>query len=97
VGPDLRHQQRRVTDFPRWLFNSAFVSTVLTVSRVFLDSLAGYALAGSTSAAVGSFSASSSPRRRAAHPALSDLETARAVQQLSGDDLAISVDATGYS
>jgi multiple sugar transport system permease protein len=28
-----------------WLFNSAFVSTVLTVSRVFLDSLAGYALA----------------------------------------------------
>ena len=34
-----------VTDFPRWLFNSAFVSTVLTVSRVFLDSLAGYALA----------------------------------------------------
>lgn len=34
-----------VTDFPRWLFNSAFVSTVLTIARVFLDSLAGYALA----------------------------------------------------
>jgi multiple sugar transport system permease protein len=34
-----------VTDFPRWLFNSAFVSTVITIGRVFLDSLAGYALA----------------------------------------------------
>jgi multiple sugar transport system permease protein len=34
-----------VTDFPRWLFNSAFVSTMITIGRVFLDSLAGYALA----------------------------------------------------
>jgi multiple sugar transport system permease protein len=34
-----------VTDIPRWFFNSAFVAIVLTISRVFLDSLAGYALA----------------------------------------------------
>ncbi len=34
-----------VTDFPRWLFNSAFLSVTITVGRVFLDSLAGYALA----------------------------------------------------
>lgn len=34
-----------VTDIPRWLFNSVFVSVCLTVARVFLDSLAGYALA----------------------------------------------------
>jgi len=33
------------TDFPRWLFNSVFVSVCITVGRVFLDSLAGYALA----------------------------------------------------
>jgi multiple sugar transport system permease protein len=34
-----------VTDFPRWLFNSAFVSVLVTAGRVALDSLAGYALA----------------------------------------------------
>jgi multiple sugar transport system permease protein len=34
-----------VTDFPRWLFNSAFLSVTITIGRVFLDSLAGYALA----------------------------------------------------
>jgi multiple sugar transport system permease protein len=34
-----------VTDFPRWLFNSAFVAVTITIGRVFLDSLAGYALA----------------------------------------------------
>lgn len=34
-----------VTDFPRWLFNSAFLAVVITIGRVFLDSLAGYALA----------------------------------------------------
>jgi multiple sugar transport system permease protein len=34
-----------VTDFPLWFFNSALVAIILTVSRVFLDSLAGYALA----------------------------------------------------
>jgi multiple sugar transport system permease protein len=33
------------TDFPRWVFNSVFVSVCITVGRVFLDSLAGYALA----------------------------------------------------
>lgn len=33
------------TDFPRWLFNSVFVSVCITLGRVFLDSLAGYALA----------------------------------------------------
>ena len=32
-------------DFVRWLFNSAFISTSITLGRVFLDSLAGYALA----------------------------------------------------
>jgi multiple sugar transport system permease protein len=34
-----------VTDIPRWLFNSAFVAAMVTVARVVLDSLAGYALA----------------------------------------------------
>ncbi len=34
-----------VTDFPRWLANSALVSVLITGGRVFLDSLAGYALA----------------------------------------------------
>ncbi|MDA8297804.1 MAG: carbohydrate ABC transporter permease [Actinomycetota bacterium] len=34
-----------VTDFPRWLVNSIFVSVVLTISHVGLDSMAGYALA----------------------------------------------------
>ncbi|HUB70626.1 MAG TPA: carbohydrate ABC transporter permease [Acidimicrobiales bacterium] len=34
-----------VADVPRWLFNSAFVAVIITISRVFLDSLAGYALA----------------------------------------------------
>ena len=34
-----------VTDFPRWFLNSVFVATAITLGRVFLDSLAGYALA----------------------------------------------------
>jgi multiple sugar transport system permease protein len=33
------------TDFPRWLFNSVVVAVLVTIGRVFLDSLAGYALA----------------------------------------------------
>lgn len=33
------------TDFPRWLMNSVVVTVLVTVGRVFLDSLAGYALA----------------------------------------------------
>jgi multiple sugar transport system permease protein len=33
------------TAFPRWLFNSVVVTIVVTVGRVFFDSLAGYALA----------------------------------------------------
>lgn len=31
-------------DFPLWFFNSVFVSVTVTLSRVFFDSLAGYAL-----------------------------------------------------
>lgn len=31
--------------FPRWLFNSVVVATLVTLGRVFLDTLAGYALA----------------------------------------------------
>ncbi len=38
-------QTASVTDIPRWLFNSAFVAAMITVARVVLDSLAGYALA----------------------------------------------------
>ena len=34
-----------ITDVPRWLFNSAFVATSITLASVFLASLAGYALA----------------------------------------------------
>lgn len=33
------------TDFPLWFFNSATVAVLVTVGRVFFDSLAGYALA----------------------------------------------------
>jgi multiple sugar transport system permease protein len=33
------------TNFPLWTLNSLFVSAAITVGRVFLDSLAGYALA----------------------------------------------------
>jgi multiple sugar transport system permease protein len=33
------------TDFPRWALNSILVTLFVTVGRVFLDSLAGYALA----------------------------------------------------
>jgi multiple sugar transport system permease protein len=32
-------------DLPRWAFNSAVVTTFVTLGRLFLDSLAGYALA----------------------------------------------------
>jgi multiple sugar transport system permease protein len=34
-----------VSDFPRWFMNSVFVSTAITLGRVFFDSLAGYSLA----------------------------------------------------
>ncbi len=34
-----------VADFPRWMLNSLIVSLFITAGRVFLDSLAGYALA----------------------------------------------------
>lgn len=37
--------QNSSVPFGRWLFNSAFVATLITLGRVFLDSLAGYALA----------------------------------------------------
>jgi multiple sugar transport system permease protein len=37
--------QGGVGDFPRWLLNSCIVSVFITLGRVFLDSLAGYALA----------------------------------------------------
>jgi multiple sugar transport system permease protein len=33
------------TGFPRWMFNTLFVATTVTVVKVFLDSMAGYALA----------------------------------------------------
>jgi multiple sugar transport system permease protein len=33
------------TGFPRWLFNSVLITILVTVGRVFFDSLAGYALA----------------------------------------------------
>jgi multiple sugar transport system permease protein len=40
IGPNAA-----VTDFPRWFMNSVFVSTAITLGRVFFDSLAGYSLA----------------------------------------------------
>ena len=33
------------SDFPRWFFNSGLVTILVTLGRVFFDSLAGYALA----------------------------------------------------
>ena len=38
-------QQVAQSRFPRWLFNSVFTTLCITAGRLFLDSLAGYALA----------------------------------------------------
>lgn len=44
--PSLDGYNRILTDqLPRWAFNTAFLSVVVTVLRVILDSMAGYALA----------------------------------------------------
>jgi multiple sugar transport system permease protein len=39
------YQRVLTQDFPRWLFNSAFVSIALTITHLLFDSLAGYSLA----------------------------------------------------
>jgi len=38
-------ERLRETDFPLWFVNSALVTVIVTLGRVFFDSLAGYALA----------------------------------------------------
>jgi len=45
--PYFGHYERLVSDspFPRWMANTLFVATIVTVAKVFLDSLAGYAFA----------------------------------------------------
>jgi len=47
IPPYIGHYERLVFDspFPRWMFNTIFVATIVTISKVFLDSLAGYAFA----------------------------------------------------
>lgn len=39
------YRQLGAADFPLWLMNSVIVTSCVTVGRVFVDSLAGYALA----------------------------------------------------
>lgn len=47
VPPYIGHYEKLIFDspFPRWMFNTIFVATIVTVSKVFLDSMAGYAFA----------------------------------------------------
>ncbi len=45
--PYLGNYERLLTDtaFPRWMLNTMFVASTVTVCKIFLDSMAGYALA----------------------------------------------------
>jgi ABC-type glycerol-3-phosphate transport system permease component len=45
--PYFGNYERLLTDtaFPRWMFNTLFVAGTVTVCKIFLDSMAGYALA----------------------------------------------------
>jgi multiple sugar transport system permease protein len=45
--PYLGNYERLLTDtaFPRWMFNTLFVAGTVTLCKIFLDSMAGYALA----------------------------------------------------
>lgn len=45
--PTLKYYRKFVTDllFWRWMFNSIFVATAVSVAKMFIDSAAGYALA----------------------------------------------------
>ncbi len=47
VPPYLGNYERLLFDsgFPRWMFNTLFVATTVTALKLFLDSMAGYALA----------------------------------------------------
>jgi ABC-type glycerol-3-phosphate transport system permease component len=45
--PYVGHYERLLVDsaFPRWMFNTLLVASVVTIAKLFLDSLAGYAFA----------------------------------------------------
>ena len=47
IPPYFGNYERLLFDsgFPRWMFNTLFVATTVTVLKLFLDSMAGYALA----------------------------------------------------
>ncbi len=47
IPPYLGNYERLLTDtaFPRWMFNTLFVAGTVTLCKIFLDSMAGYALA----------------------------------------------------
>ena len=80
-----------VTDIPRWLFNSAFVAAMITLARVVLDSLAGYALArlefrGRRLIFALHRGHHGRPRCGAPDPAVPGPETAPPFQLLPGDD-----------
>ncbi len=47
IPPYFGNYERLLTDtaFPRWMLNTLFVATTVTVCKIFLDSMAGYALA----------------------------------------------------
>jgi multiple sugar transport system permease protein len=74
------------TGFPRWLFNSVLITILVTVGRVFFDSLAGYALARCASRGGRALRRRGGDARRAdrgpAHPEVPGAEPARALQQL---------------
>ena len=75
------------TDFPLWLGNSVVVTIIVTVGRVFLDSLAGYALArlrfrGRAAIFAAIVGADGRARRRAADPEVPGAQPARHLRQL---------------
>ncbi len=88
------------TDFPRWLMNSVVVTLLVTVGRVFLDSLAGYALARLRFRGRAALFADN-PRHderagsRPADPEVPRAQADRALQQLRGTGLPLLVDAAG--
>ena len=75
------------TDFPPWLANSVLVTVVVTIGRVFFDSLAGYALArlrfrGRRALFATVIGDDGRARRGAADPEVPGAQAARPLQQL---------------
>ena len=77
------------TGFPTWLGNSVLMAVLVTLGRVFFDSLAGYALAASSGpgrAVHLRHRHHGCARSRPAHPEVPGAQTARPVRQLRRPD-----------